>query len=276
MAAGLIGALATRAAAHAPLVKLLGGVTVVHASANWGMSIGAARLIAFLALHPGAHDRHYIAGTLWPDTPESRAAGNLRSALWRLNALPVSLVDADRCWVSLQSHVLVDVRLLSDWAARVISGDRTSDDFTHTAWDVACVDLLPGWPDDWLVLERERIRQRLLHGLECMARELIRLGRSAEAVEVALVAVNADVLRESAQRILIQAHLAEGNRSEAQRCYLEHRELIARELGVTPSDRLTALVAPADIGARRSPTDRRGRFRPSRTGQGPGPRRSRG
>jgi DNA-binding SARP family transcriptional activator len=242
MPSGLVRALALATSPEAPLVKVLGRVTVVHGSVNSVVTVGAARLIAFLALHPGPHDRHVIAGTLWPDTVDARAAGNLRSALWRLNGVPVPLVDVDRCTVSLRPQVLVDVHLLTDWAARVISGERDPQDFAHLPWDVAGVDLLPGWPDDWLQLERERVRQRLLHGLERMGRELIRLGRSAEALEVALVVAGADVLRESGQRILIEAHLAEGNRSEARRCYAEHRELVEKELGVAPSPTLAALL----------------------------------
>lgn len=246
MALGLVGALAARTSPEAPLIELLGRVSVSHAEGRCGVSVGAARLIAYLALHPGDHDRQRIAGTLWPDSPDARAAGNLRSALWRLNALPVELVDVDRCWVALRPEVLVDVRLLSEWAARLISDCRHPDDLASVPWDVGGVELLPGWQDDWLLLERERVRQRLLHAMECMARELIGLNRCAEAVEVALVATSADGLRESAQRILITAHLAEGNHSEARRCFDEHRELVARELGVRPSTSLSALVdAPA-------------------------------
>ena len=173
MAPGLIRALA-KIAADAPLVTTLLGRVVTHQSTSCCLSAGSARLIAFLALHPGPHDRHVIAGMLWPDASEPRAVGKLRSALWRLNALPVPLVDVDRSSVALEPQVLVDVRLLSDWAARVISGNHCTDDFAHTPWDLIGLDLLPGWPDDWLLLERERIRQRLMHGLENMACELIR------------------------------------------------------------------------------------------------------
>jgi DNA-binding SARP family transcriptional activator len=60
--------------------------------------------------------------------------------------------------------------------------------------------------------------------------------------------VGADPLRESAQRVLVEAHLAEGNRSEALRLYAEHRDLVRRELGVEPSPELTALVAPYQLG----------------------------
>lgn len=245
MPVGLVRALAARAAHHEPLLELFGRVHVVHESTTCCVSTGEARLLAFLALRSGEDDRRHVAGTLWPDVDEARAAGNLRSTLWRLNALPMPLVTVDRSTVALRPEVLVDVRLLCEWAARVISGDLDAEDYAHTPWDVGRLDLLPGWQDDWLVLERERIRQRLLHALECMAAALIAQGRYAEAVEVALIAVSGDALRESAQRLLIEAHLAEGNWAEARRCFAEHRDLLDRELGVQPSPRLLELLAVA-------------------------------
>ncbi|WP_106975000.1 BTAD domain-containing putative transcriptional regulator [Streptomyces katrae] len=47
--------------------------------------------------------------------------------------------------------------------------------------------------------------------MEALSREPARVGRHAGAVESALVAVSAEPLRESAQRALIEAHLAQGN-----------------------------------------------------------------
>jgi DNA-binding SARP family transcriptional activator len=106
--------------------------------------------------------------------------------------------------------------------------------------------MLPGWYDDWIVPERERLRQRVLHGLDAFAGRLIVAGRCAEAVEVALVAVNADPLRETAVRVLIAAHLAEGNRGEADRRFAAHRTLMLAELGVEPSPQLAAMLIAAD------------------------------
>lgn len=242
MPVGLVRALAERAAQHEPLLELLGRLHVVHEATTCCVSTGEARLLAFLALRAGEDDRRHVAGSLWPDVDEVRAAGNLRTTLWRLNALPMPLVTVDRSTVALRPEVLVDVRLLCEWAARAISGELHAEDYAHTPWDVGRLDLLPGWQDDWLVLERERIRQRLLHALECMAGALIGQGRHPEAVEVALIAVSADPLRESAQRLLIEAHLAEGNWGEARRCFTEHCGLLDRELGVRPSPRLVALL----------------------------------
>jgi len=80
-----------------------------------------------------------------------------------------------------------------------------------TPWDLDDLELLPGWYDDWVIVGRERLRQRLLHAVETLSRELVRGGRCAQAVEAALVVVNAEPFRESAHRVLIEAHLAEGN-----------------------------------------------------------------
>ena len=110
-------------------------------------------------------------------------------------------------------------------------------------WGIDALDLLPGWYDDWALVERERIRQRLLHALEALSRQLVRLRRCAEAVDVAMMAVSSDPLRESAQRALIEAHLAEGNLVEGRRSFEAYRELLARELGTEPGQELAAMVS---------------------------------
>ena len=103
-------------------------------------------------------------------------------------------------------------------------------------------DLLPGWDEDWLLLERERIRQLHLHALEALAHRLRARGRYAEAVDAALAAVTAEPLRESAQSALISVHLAEGNVTEAYRQYDSYTALLWAELRITPSAALAAKV----------------------------------
>jgi len=108
-------------------------------------------------------------------------------------------------------------------------------------------DLLPGWYDDWLVVDRERIRQLRLHALEALATQRLRDGRYAAALDAALAAVRADPLRESAHRCVICAHAAEGNVAEALRQYERCREILATELNIAPSASLLALL-PAPLG----------------------------
>jgi DNA-binding SARP family transcriptional activator len=75
-----------------------------------------------------------------------------------------------------------------------------------------------------------------------LSRRLVSVGRFADAIEAALTAVSADPLRESAQRVLIEAHAAEDNWGEARRSFESYRRLIRNELGVDPSRDLTAFV----------------------------------
>ena len=49
-----------------------------------------------------------------------------------------------------------------------------------------------------------------------------------------MMAVSAEPLRESAQRTLIEAHLAEGNRVEGRRTFEAYRDILDRELGTQP------------------------------------------
>jgi hypothetical protein len=56
-------------------------------------------------------------------------------------------------------------------------------------------DLLPGWYDDCVLLERERVRQLHMHALEALAEKLAAAGRYGEAVPAAYAAVVAEPLR---------------------------------------------------------------------------------
>jgi two-component SAPR family response regulator len=103
-------------------------------------------------------------------------------------------------------------------------------------------ELLPGWYDDWILLERERVRQLQLHVLEAAADQLLRAGQHAVALEWALGALQMEQTRESAHRLVIRVHLAEGNTGEAWRQFERCEHILGKELGVRPSSQLRALV----------------------------------
>jgi DNA-binding SARP family transcriptional activator len=249
--------------AEAPVLHLFGGPYVTFRGRRTEVPEGSKRLLAFVAMHRGRIERRHAAGSLWPVGEDARASGNLRSALWRLRALDVELVAADKCSLRLCEKVVVDVHVANDWASRLIQETSRPDDLAVLPWWADALNFLPGWYDDWALTERERIRQRVLHALEALSRCLTRAARFAEAVEVAMTAVSAEPLRESAQRALIEAHLAEGNWVEGRRSYAAYRELLRRELGVEPpADIIADPPAPhrpreGDPGNRRSGYDTR-------------------
>ncbi|WP_434620587.1 AfsR/SARP family transcriptional regulator [Arthrobacter sp. A5] len=223
-------------------ICLLGGPYVIQAGKRIAVPEGSKKLLVFVALHDGRVDRRHAAGTLWPYVSDDRASGNLRSALWRLKGAGIVVLEADKVFIELRGETSIDIYALRDWAGRVIGGTAQITDLALPAWNLEALDLLPGWYDDWVIFERERLRQRLLHGLEALCCQLIHLERYAEAVEVAMDAVDIDPLRESAQRALVEAHLAEGNIVEARRIYKAYVSMVAQELGVLPGARIRSLI----------------------------------
>lgn len=210
------------------------------------LPLSAQRLVAFLALHHRPLRRGYVAGTLWPDVTEERAAGNLRSALWRLRQPGVDLVEATPTHLTLADKVEVDLRLASSLARRVIDLGEGAEALAVDE-DRFSADVLPDWYDEWVPLERERFRQMRLHALETLCERLAGIGRYGEAVQVGLAAVSGEPLRESAQRALVKAYLAEGNPGEAVRQYRRYRTLLHDELGLEPSPLMQDLVATLPV-----------------------------
>jgi DNA-binding SARP family transcriptional activator len=231
--------------AHAdPSLHLFEGPYVMQGGRRLELPEGSKRLLVFTALNGRPIERRAVAGTLWPIGNDVRAAGNLRSALWRLRSAGVDLIEGDKCTLRLKPGTVIDLDLVSEWAGRLINGRPTEHDLRAGPWRSNALDLLPGWYEDWVIFERERLRQRLLHGLEALSRLLVRAQRCAEAIEAAMAAAAIDPLRESAQRVLIEAHLAEGNVVEAVRTYDRYSELVYGELGVSPSPQLSMVLRP--------------------------------
>ncbi len=229
----------------APRVTLLDGFRVrlggsAPSSAVGDLPHGVQRLVAHLCLS-GRPARTAIAGHLWPDVPEEHAHGSLRSALWRLHKNVPGLIEGNGGSLSLAAGVSVDVHELSAWAVRALDPATSIDEVGVP--DVGLRgDLLPGWYDDWVLLERERLRQLRLHTLEAVAARMARAGRHGEALQAAYAAVRTEPLRESAHRTVVRVHLAEGNVAEAVRAYELFHTLLEDELGVRPTDQMTRLV----------------------------------
>jgi len=200
------------------------------------------RLLAFLALRQGPQHRITVAGTLWMESTDEKAAANLRTAIWRARRIDPELVCSAGAYLQLGDHVQIDFIDIVERARSLV--EATDEQSPKVTIGELAGELLPEWYDEWVLLERERLRQIRLHGLEALCRQLARRGRYSMAIDAGLVAVGAEPLRESAHRALIQAHLAEGNLAEAVRQYDSFASLLCENLGVEPSPALRALVAP--------------------------------
>lgn len=195
-------------------LRLVNGFRAVHRDEGVvQLTPVCERLVAFVALR-GPAPRHFVAFRLWPDHTEEQALGCLRTTLWRLpRPGGDALVHADAGTLRLADGVDVDVhRRYED--AECVDGTEPSHEI---AVDDFAADILPGWFDDWALMERERFRQMRLHVLEHLSMRATRSGRFADAIRAGARAVEGGSLRESAHRCLVRAHLAEGNVDEAVR-----------------------------------------------------------
>jgi DNA-binding SARP family transcriptional activator len=227
------------------VVHLFGGPYLTVGGLRAEVPDGSKRLLVYVALSSGCVDRRLTAGSLWPDADEPRAAGNLRSALWRLRRAGLDVLECTKSTLALRGGTAVDIDLVRRWAERLIGGTAAPSELLTVDAIRELTDLLPGWYDDWVIFERERLRQKLLHALEALSRLLTADGQHAQAIEAALAALAVDPLRESAARALIEAHLAEGNLGEARRAYAQFSETLQRELGVRPGAQLQSLMYPS-------------------------------
>ncbi|MEW6224449.1 MAG: BTAD domain-containing putative transcriptional regulator [Chloroflexota bacterium] len=198
------------------------------------LSRAGRRLVAFVALSEKPVDRHRLAGTLWPESPEQAALALLRTTLWRLDRQAPGVVVSTPTTVRMNELVEVDLRLMRSVASQLIRGSASVD---QAAADmlVSSRELLPDWSEDWVLPERERFRQLRLHALEQLCRQLVAEGKHGLAIEAGMAAVAEEPLRESARKVLIAAFLAEGNPSEAIRELARYRRTVVDELGVEPA-----------------------------------------
>jgi DNA-binding SARP family transcriptional activator len=227
--------------ADAPVLHLVDGFELGLAGHRLELALPAQRLLAFLALHDQPLLRCYVAGVLWLDSNDEHAAGSLRSALWRVRRLDVPLVEANGSRLQLATAVAVDVRSIVAWARRMLDPAtelRESD--IAPIWSPG--ELLPDWYDDWVGIERERLRALRTHALEALCTRLTAAGRYGEATEAGLAAIRDEPLRESAHRVLICVHLAEGNRAAALQQYRSFAHRLQDELDMRPSGRMERLV----------------------------------
>ena len=227
-------------------LSLLGGFGLRVDGESVELPHSAQRLISFLALNPRVRMRRvFVAGRLWTEASEAQANSSLRSALWRLQAR-VHLVEATGTQLALKPWVQDDLAQLT-----ALTGRLTGDAAPPSREDVLALtdagELLPDWYDDWLIVERERVRQRRLHALEAACRSLAAAGRYADALDAGLAAIAVEPLRETGHMVVIEAHLAEGNLIEASRQYERLRDVLRQHLGTHPSARVRDLLRDAHV-----------------------------
>jgi len=181
-------------------------------------STTARALLAFLLLnrsHPQSRNR--LAGLFWPDMDEARSRRALTQALWRIrNLLPDHLQsDAQQIHIPVVDSLLVDVEEFERLVGNHSSIESISPEgkFAETqalseAVELYCGELLEGFYDDWVLLERERLRELYLRSLDGLIDIEKTRGDYTRALDFALRLAQADPYREAAHREVMRLYFA--------------------------------------------------------------------
>lgn len=234
-------------------LRVLGGFEVCVGDRTVSLPANAQRVLGYLAVARAESRREVLAGHLWSWTNQARAQANLRTALWRVRQASAQLITSKRDVVRLGMSVRVDYTEMTSCALRLIDTTVAPEDVLITSPRLFEGDLLPGWDEDWLLIDRERHRQLRMHALEALSRQLVDCGEYARAVDAAYAAIAIEPLYESAQATLIAAHLAEGNRTEAIRQFTAFRRLLYDQTGLAPSPSLFKELEPVLAEAAQPP-----------------------
>lgn len=174
------------------------------------------RIVVYLALH-GSETRNRLAGVLWPDTTQENALARLRSGLWRYRHQLRDVVKVNRGSLAMKDHVSTDVDRLVQLSNAILDSD------TYIPTDFAMLlrpnELAPEWHDEWIVVERDRLRHLRLQALDVLVDRLIAVGKHGVALQAALAALKSDPYRESTHERIIRIHLLQGNMALARQHY---------------------------------------------------------
>ncbi|MDQ4076490.1 MAG: AAA family ATPase [Chloroflexota bacterium] len=190
-------------------------------------------LLAYLLLNVGVtHNREHVAGVLWPDSLDTSARKNLRNTLYQLRkALNERYLLADKTTLAFDTAepYKLDVALLEEDAA------ETDTEALIRAVAAYQGELLPGFYQDWVLLERERLRALFERRGQLLLEQLETQARWREMKRWAEHWIAQGQVPEPAYRALMTACAAQGDLAGMASAYRRCVQALEEEVGVPPS-----------------------------------------
>lgn len=266
-------------------LRLLGGCEIATAAGVVHLeSAKTTALLAFLAVTRSTHSRAKLAGLLWPELSEERAATALRRALWDLKRRlsppgrpPVVLATRESVAFNASLPHDLDVEAFLAALARqdadagpgpqatasaaaaagedeVERLERATGSYRGDLLDGVFVDSAPAF-EEWLLVERERLRSLALAALRRLVELLRHRGEPARALAHARHLLALDSWLEEGHCAVAELLALTGQRGAALTQLETCRHLLAVELGVPPAPATVALESRlrADAGSAASP-----------------------
>jgi predicted ATPase/DNA-binding SARP family transcriptional activator/Tfp pilus assembly protein PilF len=239
-------------------LMLLGGLQIARGDAplTGFVSAKVQALLCYLAVTGRPHFRPALAGLLWGEMAEASANTNLRKALSNLRKLVGDhlIIDGSAVAFDRDSAYWLDAEAFSAGIEGALEDSREPPLSPGTALSLAEAvalyqgDLLDGFYvrgapafEEWVVAERERLRELALRGLHLLVGYHAARGENTQAIDYASRLLALDPWREEAHRQMMRLLARSGQRSAALAQYETCRRVLAEELGVEPMAETTNL-----------------------------------
>jgi DNA-binding SARP family transcriptional activator/tetratricopeptide (TPR) repeat protein len=193
-------------------------------------------LLGYLATERRPHAREQLAILLWPDISPAKGRSNLRRELYNLSRVLPDCWQTDKQAVSFtpSAETTIDIdeleRLESEkrWqgAADLLAGEFLEGLYLENNLEY----------ETWLIIERERWRERSQVILREVIEELTRFGRYADALPHARRLLQITPWDEENHRTIMRLLAWSGQREAALRQFSYCKQALADELELEPSE----------------------------------------
>ncbi|GBC76107.1 Response regulator aspartate phosphatase G [bacterium HR07] len=228
-------------------VQLLGGFQVERdgVALTAFHSQKAQSLLAYLLVYRDrTHPRAVLANLFWGESDETRAQANLRNALYSLRQMlegpqrrfgTFLITEGGAVRFNPHSHYSLDVQEFEEKleAAQETPGPQHAA-LLEEAVGLYHGDLLPGFYDDWVLIEQEHLRELYLHALKELAAHYTEQKDYAHALEWVRRALAVSPWQEDLHRAAMQLYAFIGDRAAALSQYAECTNILQRELNAAP------------------------------------------
>lgn len=209
-------------------------------------------LLIYLAQTGQTQRRDLLAELLWDSGSTKQALSNVRTTLARLQKMvgDVLLVTQKTLALDPEQRQQIDsVNLLESLRKRERIDSRGEALLLENALATYRGDFLADFQlrnaplfDEWVTTTREAIRQEVIAAYQRLANYIHSLDDNEWGLAVARAWLQVDQLDEAAHALLIQFLLKLGQNRQASAHYEEYVKLFERELGVAPSEEISALL----------------------------------
>jgi DNA-binding SARP family transcriptional activator len=208
---------------------------------NKDWKTNTSRDLFFLLLaHPEGLNKEQIGLYFWPDASPSEIKFRIKNTVYRMrHAVSKEAVVLQEEYYTF-NHTLDYQYDLENFQKEIALARKTDDSERAISHLIKAVEhyhgpFLPDLEDNWIISAREHLNQNYLEILMKLSRHFLAEKDFNQAIHYSQLVIAADPCFESAYRMMMRIHAAQGNRAGVVRQYEKCKDILMKEIEVDPS-----------------------------------------